>query len=177
MLFQKYRTTLDYKTADVVEFYREETGKEIDPDSLPKTELDNAEVVHTSKDAGWLGITLRLSNTKKLTVTSDNNTFELVNEVPLGYVMWNIGKNAPTGCIPFCRIIPGTNNVEPDTLKAIQIEGAEKVMMALGNGCNTLPKMEQFVKRHQNAPEWTWEYRKVQRIKEAIPVLKRLHWY
>lgn len=120
---------------------------------------------------------LETNHTQKTTITTDNCTFELVDSVPLGYVMWNIGKNAPKGCIPFCRIIPGTNNVETDTLKAIRIDGAEKVMQALGNGCNTLPKMEQFMKRHQNAPEGTWEYRKIQRIKEAIPVLKTLRWY
>lgn len=173
MLYKEFKNTHDYRAAHVVDLFWEETGKDI-PANYPEMELDAMEVAHFSKDAGWLSISLKGSHNRKLTVTSGNSTFELVDVVPLGFVMWNIGKNAPKGCVPFCRVIPGTNNVEADTLKAIRIgeDAARKVMMALGNGCNTLEKMEKFIRRHKNAPDDSWEYRKVQRIQEALPIVK-----
>ena len=30
------------------------------------------------------------------------DTYEVVTEPPLGYIIWNIGDNAPEGYLPFC---------------------------------------------------------------------------
>lgn len=32
------------------------------------------------------------------------HTFELVDHVPLGYSIWNIGKNMADGYLPLCRL-------------------------------------------------------------------------
>lgn len=32
-----------------------------------------------------------------------NNEYTIVTEPPLGYEIWNI-KDAPNGCLPFCRL-------------------------------------------------------------------------
>ena len=173
MLYKEFKQTDAFKTADMVDLYWDRTGKEI-PDAIPDAELDELEVVHTSSTGGFLSITLKRD--RKVTITDGSNTFELVDLFPLGYQAWNIGK-APAGCIPFCRVIPGTCNVEVDTLKAVQVDGAEKVMKAVRFGCNTIEKMEKFVKRHQHAPEDSWEYRHIQRIKEALPILKSIPMY
>lgn len=108
------------------------------------------------------------------TITSGNNTFEIVDEFPLGYRIWNIGKNMPDGYLPLCRPIPGTYNVEPDTLKALKLESAQVILAAIGHGCNTIAKMERFVQKHQDADPGSWEYRQVQRIQKALPEMRKI---
>ena len=40
----------------------------------------------------------------KRTITNREYTFELVDFVPLGYEIWNIGRNMAPGYLPLCRI-------------------------------------------------------------------------
>lgn len=104
-------------------------------------------------------------------------TYTIVDEVPLGFQIWNIGtEHAPSGYLPLCRVIPGTNNIEVETLKAIRCPDAHLVMNAVRGGCNTILKMEKFLQRYKGAAESTWEYRQIQRIKTALPILKTLKW-
>ena len=112
----------------------------------------------------------------KTTITVGKDTFEVVDYVPLGYQIWNIGKNMVDGYLPLCRVIPGTYNVEPDTLKAIKIEGAQKILAAIGGGQNTIEKMECYIKRYQNTKPGTWAHRQVQRMQEALPVMRQIKW-
>ena len=66
------------------------------------------------------------------------DVFELVNEVPLGYTVWNIGCKSngghmTDGYLPLCRMkrdqpFEGGRAIEPDTLKAIKIEGAQTIL-------------------------------------------------
>lgn len=37
-------------------------------------------------------------------VRKGNDVFEIVDTVPLGYSIWNIGHNMPDGYLPFCRL-------------------------------------------------------------------------
>lgn len=113
---------------------------------------------------------------KPETITSKHNTFEIVNHVPLGYQIWNIGKNMPDGYLPLCRVIPSMYRVEADTLKAIKIDGAQKILAAVGGGENTIEKMERYIQKHQDAKSDTWEYLQVQRMKEALPVMRQIVW-
>lgn len=112
----------------------------------------------------------------KETVVSGHDIFEIVDYVPLGYQIWNIGKNMPDGYLPLCRPIPGTYKIEPDTLKAIKIDGAQKILAAVHGGQNTIEKMERYIKRYQNAKPGTWAYVQVQRMQEALPVMKQIKW-
>ena len=46
--------------------------------------------------------------------------FQIVDKVPLGYQIWNIGRNMPDGYLPFCRLafrqpFDGARNVEIET--------------------------------------------------------------
>lgn len=107
-------------------------------------------------------------------ITDGVNTFEVVDYVPLGYQIWNIGKNMVDGYLPLCRAIPGTYAVEPDTLKAIKVEGAEKVLAAIGGGQNTVKAMERYIARYKNAQPGSWPHRQIQRMQEALPIMKQL---
>ncbi|MCD7891633.1 MAG: hypothetical protein LUG26_07810 [Ruminococcus sp.] len=107
--------------------------------------------------------------------------FQIVDSVPPGYQIWNIGEHMPEGYLPLCRLktqqpFPGCCEVETHSLKAIKIEGAEKILEAIGGGQNTIKKMETYIKRYRNAKPGTWSYTQVQRIKAALPIMKQIKW-
>ncbi len=107
------------------------------------------------------------------------NVFQLVDKIPLGYMIWNIGTNMPKGYLPLCRLasrqpFEGARNIDPDTLKAIKIEGAELVLAAIGNGQNTVAEMEKFLAKNQDPEPGTWTYEQVKRIQAALPVLRKV---
>jgi hypothetical protein len=109
-------------------------------------------------------------------INDGEHIFELVDHVPLGYSIWNIGKNMPDGYLPFCRIIPGTDNIEPDTLKAIKLDDAQIILSAIGGGVNTIKKMERYLKRYEYSRHGTYAYHQVQKIKLALPLMRSFKW-
>lgn len=110
------------------------------------------------------------------TITSGNHVFELVDFVPAGYEIWNIGRNMIDGYLPLCKAIPGTYNIEIDALKAIKIDGAQTILAAIGGGQNTIEAMEKYIKRYKDAKPGTWSYNQVQKMKKAIPIMKQIKW-
>ena len=75
---------------------------------------------------------------KEFLIVGDH-TFQVVDFVPFGYEIWNIGKNMPKDYLPLCRLsayqpFPGGRNIEVDTLKAIKIKGAQLILDAIGYG-------------------------------------------
>ena len=106
-------------------------------------------------------------------------TFEVVEFVPKGYQIWNIGKNMVDGYLPLCE----SNNEHEDdfsintkTLKVIKIEDAQIVLSAIGGGQNTIELMERYVKRYKNAKIGTYSYRQRERILKALPIMKTIVW-
>lgn len=129
-----------------------------------------AEIIHMAMDGDKI---------KSITVAESfgrRDTFEIVEEFPLGYTIWNIGQHMPDGYLPLCRVIAGTYQIEPDTLKAIKIDGAQKILAAIGGGQSTIETMERYIRRHQNAKPDAWEYRQVCRMREALPVMREIRW-
>ena len=105
--------------------------------------------------------------------------YELVDEVPLGYEIWNIGANMAPGYLPLCRLcatqpFEGGRNIEADTLKAIKIDGAEKALKAAHYG-KTVKEMEKYVMRFAAVDDEDVQY-KVRIFAAAIPVMKRIKW-
>lgn len=110
------------------------------------------------------------------TISDNRHTFEIVDFVPPGYQIWNIGKNMIDGYLPLCRVIPGTFSIEPETLKAIKIDGAQKILAAINGGQNTIESMERYIKRYRNAKPGTWSYLQVEKMKEALPIMRQIKW-
>lgn len=115
-------------------------------------------------------------------ITVEKHTFELIDHVPLGYSIWNIGKNMPDGYLPFCRLkaiqpFNWCREIELDTLKAMKVDKAQVILAAIGGGQNTIEKMEEFVRKNRNAKPNTYAYRQVQKINLALPVMRSLNWY
>ena len=70
---------------------------------------------------------------EKITVKTRYNehTFEIIDHVPAGYQIWNIGKNMTDGYLPLCKVIPNSYDVEINTLKAIKMDGAQVILSAI----------------------------------------------
>lgn len=112
------------------------------------------------------------------TITNKDDVFELVEEFPLGYHIWNIGKNMRDGYLPLCRLrffqpFPGAQEIEPDTLKAIKSDGAQVILAAIGYGPETPKEMEQYIAKHDKDPSHIWI---VQRMEKALPFMREIKW-
>jgi len=104
--------------------------------------------------------------------TSGKHEFELVDHVPHGYIVWNIGKNMIDGYLPLCRLaarqpFPGGRNIETDTLKAIKTEHAQTILASMGIGPKTVEEMERYIEKHPN--KWG-----VDRMKKALPYMRQI---
>ena len=107
-----------------------------------------------------------------------DHTFEIVDFVPLGYVIWNIGDNMPYGYLPLCRLkmnqpFDGGREIETDTLKAIKIEDAHLILDAVGYGPDTLKAMEKFVAKYENKKSYQW---RIAKMKKALPIMRQIRW-
>ena len=106
--------------------------------------------------------------------------FEVLDIVPLGYKIWNIGRNMPDGYLPFCRLkavqpFEGAQCVETDTLKAVRTEGAQVILAAVGRGAgDDLKSMESYLQKHPHPAPGSRAEANVERIKKAIPYLRAL---
>ena len=66
-----------------------------------------------------------------------NNTFDVVEKIPVGFFVWNIGDNMTDGYIPLCeRLYPDVNeddlryySINTNTLKAIKLNEDEVLML------------------------------------------------
>lgn len=110
------------------------------------------------------------------------HTFRLVDSVPLGYMVWNIGRHhMPEGYLPLCRLayfqpFTGGRNIEVETLLAIQTDGAGVILDAIGYGPETLEQMEAFIEKHKTAKPGSCHYDEVKRMKRALPFMRKIKW-
>ena len=106
-----------------------------------------------------------------------DHVFEIVDSVPRGYFIWNIGKNMPDGYLPLCRLkevqeFEGGRSIEPETLKAIRIPEAQIILK--GASCAaTLDEMEAFVKKHKKSGKQTYW---LDLVETALPYARQLKW-
>lgn len=115
-------------------------------------------------------------------IISDNrHTFEIVDFVPPGYQIWDIGENMIDGYLPLCRLKPrqpfeGCREIETETLKAIKIDEAQIILAAVRGGQNTPEKMKRYIKRYGNARPGTFGRRQAERMKKALPYMEKIKW-
>lgn len=112
---------------------------------------------------------------------SPEHTYEIVNAVPLGYTVWNIGHPVAGEYLPLCRLsqhqpFPGGQSIDVDSLKAIRCDGAQTILDAVGYGPGTLEEMERFVEKNRMAQPRTSRHREVERMKAALPFMRSLQW-
>lgn len=113
------------------------------------------------------------------TLTVNRNVFEIVDAVPNGYRIWNIGNNMPDGYLPLCQLkwiqpFEGAQEIEAHTLKAIPVENAQTILKAVGHGLNTLPRMRQYIRRFEKHKPSDRILPYVTICKEAIAALEAI---
>lgn len=111
------------------------------------------------------------------TIKSGEHVFEVVDKVPHGYMIWHIGSNMVDGYLPLCRLkavqpFEGGRSIEPDTLKAIKLDGAQIVLKAMGD---TKKDMERYVKKYSKS-KTPYVARRVERAKAALEAMKDIEW-
>ena len=124
-----------------------------------------------------------LTTKMKRTITMANAPygeyiFEVVDYVPYGYFIWNIGSMVE-GYLPLCRLasrqpFDGARCIDVHTLKAIKCEGAQYILAVVGNGQSTVAEVERYLNRYKDAKPGTWSYTMVQRMKKALPYMKKI---
>lgn len=71
--------------------------------------------------------------------------YEIVDAVPAGFFVWNIGEHAPAGYVPLCESMPDDEwSVNLDTLKAIKHDHAREILRAASYGGYTLKKCREI---------------------------------
>lgn len=119
---------------------------------------------------------------RKITVTGPlghkSDTFEIVDYIPHGYSIWNIGENMADGYLPLCRLcavqpFPGGRSIETNTLKAIKCEGAQVILSAVGFGPEKPEEMERYIKKNEGRPNRQYQ---VELMKKALPYIRKLKW-
>ena len=110
------------------------------------------------------------------TIVDGKNVFQVVDYIPLGYVIWNIGPNMAEGYLPLCQVGGEDGcHVNPATLKVIKCDGAQTILAA-AHCAGTPSAMRKFLSKHKNAKPGSYNDLCVQRIKAALPYLDKLGW-
>jgi len=109
------------------------------------------------------------------TITSCEHIFEVIEKVPYGYQIWNIGKNMVEGYLPFCRLLAqqpfaGGRSIETDTLKAMKVDGAQIILDAVGYGPCTIKEMEDHIAKYSKRKP-----HECNKIKAALPYMKQIN--
>lgn len=103
------------------------------------------------------------------------NNFEVVESIPQGYIIWNIGKNMIDGYLPIVEMDSDGYSVNIATMKAIKVDEAQVILSAIGGGQNTIESMERYIKRYKNA-KGAFTRKQVERISKALPIMKSIKW-
>ena len=109
-------------------------------------------------------------------------TFRLVDSVPPGHMIWNIGKlHMPEDYLPLCKLsffqpYPGGRSIDVETLLAIKTNGAHIILDAIGYGPHTPDEMEKYIEKHKAAKPGSCRYEEVKRMKAALPYMRKIRW-
>lgn len=165
-------SALNSRCGHVVDVLRELTDKEADT-------ADVGKMFHVRFTDGFetdvFEDELEDHDTVKV-IVDEHHTFQVVDFVPCGYVIWNIGDNMADGFLPLCQV--GGHDgcqVNPDTLKAIKCDGAQTILDA-AHCAGTPSAMRKFLSKHKNAKLGSYNDLCAQRIKAALPYLDKLGW-
>ena len=107
-------------------------------------------------------------------ISFNNYTFEVVTQIPVGYEIWTQKDAAPQGYLPLCKMLFGSKIVDTKSLKAIQTEHAEKILVAASGGCTTIASMQNYIAKNRKVAPGSWEDFKVKAIREAYPFMRKL---
>ena len=101
------------------------------PSRAARLGQSNINNLHRSRYQLWSLLDNRKGVQQMTTYKIENYTFEIVEKIPEGYEVWNIGRHMQSDeLVPLCQVFAGTYNINPDTLKAIKMLPAEAAVKA-----------------------------------------------
>ena len=105
-------------------------------------------------------------------ITNERHTFEVVENIPEGYTVWNIGDNMTDGYLPLCQ--SENFQINPNTLKAIKMDHEELKLMreAAGYGVEDLKSAKRAMNRKN--PKSYIARRKKELAEKTITIFERL---
>lgn len=108
------------------------------------------------------------------------HTYEIVDRIPKGYLIWNIGDHMPDGYLPLCMLkpeseqpFPGGRAIRTDNLKAISCPEAQTILEATIYGLYTAEDMEQFIELYSKAKGYVMAVR-IENVKAALSAMRKL---
>lgn len=141
---------------------------------------------HLTIDAGGIRALIRYysehdTDLDAKAITHNGHTFELVDHVPDGYLVWNIGKNMIDGYLPLCILasdqpFPGGRAINVNALKAIKCDGAQTILAAIGYGPETPDQMERYIEKYSREGPGGLHALEVERMKKALPLMREIKW-
>lgn len=87
----------------------------------------------------------------------NTDVYEVTEKIPSGYIVWNIGKNAPEGYLPVALLKPGTYEIRRETLKAVPISAKEYAIVSRATsryGLSSKKAVEKAMKRNRLPAEY-----------------------
>lgn len=107
--------------------------------------------------------------------TARPRTFEIVDKIPPGFTVWNIGAHMGTPeYIPLCQPADtGIRNIRTDTLKAIKLKPAEVMTLraAAGYGVDSKSAAQKAINRPAKS---AMQKQKKQLAERALPIFERI---
>lgn len=104
-------------------------------------------------------------------LTVGKDTFEIVDFIPYGYHIWNIGRNMKEGYLPLV-LLGGYDGYQViGVMKALPLQDAQKILSVIGEGNDNPKKMRACIEKYEargNNPE------KVERMKEALDIMLKI---
>lgn len=101
------------------------------------------------------------------------DVWEVIDKVPSGWILWNIGANAPEGYVPIVYPLDDFN-IDLTRLKVIKSDYAEKIMKAASYAA-TPEEAEKLISEFQNKADLTEIDRHIyDTVSEAYEAMKNL---
>ena len=115
----------------------------------------------------------------KKTIEHNGRQFEIVENIPVNYIIWNIGENMVDGYLPLCELLApelqefkGGRSINTETLKAIKTDIAQDILTNIGvYGTQNPIKLQKKLDKNLNNPKFEW---KNKRALNAIPLIKQV---
>ena len=112
--------------------------------------------------------------------TDGKYRFQVVDECPLGYDVWNIPADTIRGYLPFCRLsshqqFPGDRQVDTETLKAVRCDHAGEIIEATTMGYYTPQDIETALKKAKTGKSELLDFT-IKTLETALPYMKALPW-
>lgn len=82
-----------------------------------------------------------------------NHIYEVVDFIPYGYHIWNIGKHMKEDYLPLVQVGGYDGCQVIGIKKALPLKNAQVILSVIGSGDDTPEKMKKYIKEHELDPE------------------------